>query len=323
MPRAKLFPIALLFAASGCALTVHQQTPEDVRNAQKKDAFGELITAPGQNYSLNPSPEPLTGTIPTTPPVPVETKTAPKPATVVAPPNPVITPVSHPDQSQHSGEEGILPSIFRPAPGPDTPFLAAARAHEAGRADFAMEQLRAMPPANQDLLGKLLPAAAKTAIGNLNDPKEAGEILFRIESAADQLRPRSELRIDTLRVCTRAIDFGEYDPIPVTTPLRPGQLVVLYSEVKGAVAESIVADSEQHHMLRFNAALRIRDGGKLVKETTQKYQRTTRPLAHDVWVALGFPAPIQPGYYTAELELTDTAGRRAKRSVEFRVEDRK
>lgn len=217
----------------------------------------------------------------------------------------------------------MFPSMFRPGPGPDTPFLAAARAHQDGRTDFAQEQLRAMPPVNQDILAKLLPAAAKTAVGNLNDPKEAGEILARVEAAAEKLRPRTELRFDVFRLCSKAIDFGEYTPIPSSVSLRPGQYVLLYSEVKGAVPELIIVDGVQNHMLRFSATLRIRDSGKLVKETSQKFQRTTQTSPHDVWVAYGFPVPNHPGYYTAELELTDTAGRRAKRSVEFRVEDRK
>ena len=213
--------------------------------------------------------------------------------------------------------------MIQRGPGPDTPFLAAARAHQDGRADYAMEHLRAMPPVNQDILAKLLPAAAKTAVGNLNDPKEAGEILLRIDSAADQLRPRTELRIDALRLCSKIIDYGEYDPIPATVALRPGQDVTLYSEVKGAVPELIVVDSETRYLLRFSAAVRIRGNGKLVTETSQPYQRRTRSQPRDVIVGYGFEAPHQTGFYTAELELTDTAGRRAKRSVEFRVEDRK
>lgn len=322
MPRAKLFQIALLFAASGCAITVHEQNPEDASNIRKKDAFGELITAPGQHYSLGTAPAPVTGPIPTTKPVPVTSNSGPKPATHVDPPKPDIRPVSHPDESRQSGDEGILPPMFH-RPGPDTPFLAAARAHQDGRADYAMEHLRAMPPANQDILAKLLPAAAKTAVGNLTDPKEAGEILARVEAAADQLRPRTELRFDVFRICTKVIGYGEYSPIPASVALRPGQHVVLYSELKGAVPELIIVEGEQHHMLRFNASLRIRDSGKLVREITQKYQRTTQSQVKDVDISIGFPAPNQPGYYIAEFELTDTAGRRAKRSVEFRVEDRK
>jgi hypothetical protein len=322
MPRAIWIPIAILFAVPGCALTVHEQN-DDGRNSPKKDSFAELITAPGQHYPLGTAPAPLTGSIPTAPPAPVMAKQEPKPASAVSPPNPIVMAPPRPDQSQPVADEGILPSMFRPGPGPDTPFLAAARAHQDGRSDFAQEQLRAMPPVNQDILGKLLPAAAKTAVSNLNDPKEAGEILHRIDSAADQLRPRTELRIDALRLCSKIIDFGEYDPIPATAALRPGQVVTLYSEIKGAVPELITVDGETRYLLRFSAAVRIRGNGKLVSETSQPYQRKTRSQPRDVIVGYGFEAPHQTGFYTAELELTDTAGRRAKRSVEFRVDDRK
>jgi hypothetical protein len=43
----------------------------------------------------------------------------------------------------------------------------------------------------------------------------------------------------------------------------------------------------------------------------------------DVFGANAIDLPATPGYYTLDVELIDTAGRRVSRSLEFRVDDRR
>lgn len=319
MVRSLCLPFLALLVGPGCALTVHDQRPDEPVVAVKtKERFGELITGPGQRVSMSGVPAPPDGPIPTTPPLPFPLQT-PRAADVVLPPSAIQPIPSRPDESKSADANPLLPPLFRSGPGPDTPLLAAVRAYQDGRGDYGQEQLRPFPIANQDVLGKLLPAAARAAVANLNDPREVSDVLNQVEAAADRLRPRTELRVDNLHVCSQAIDFGEYTPIPPTTALHPGQRVKLYAEVKGAVPEVLVAEGETEFVIRFGATFRVRGGGK---EFSMPYTRRTRNVApRDNYVITDFHAPTKPGLYQAELELTDTAGRRARRAVEFRVDD--
>lgn len=320
--RAVLFSI--IVATPGCAVTVHEQLPsnEELVSSPRKESFADLITAPGQRYAVSNTPAPIEGPIPSNPPAPliIRPQPNPRPAEDVSPPEKQFPVPTHPEVPGPSNATPLGGSPFSPPPKPDTPFLASARAFQDGRADLGQEQLRSLPTTNQELLAKLLPAAAKSAIGNLNDPKEAGEIFNRIEAAADQLRPRTELKIDVLRMCSKLIAFGEYDSIPTGVGLRPGQFVIFYAEVKGVVPEVITVKGEPIYHVNLAAVFRLRYNGSVV-ETTDKFNQKTRSPARDIFVPFIYTLPTQPGYYTAEMELTDTAGRRAKRSLEFRIDE--
>jgi hypothetical protein len=320
MVRSRFLPLLMMVWGPGCAVTVHEQQSEGVTApVRSKERFGDLISGPGQRVSMSGVPTPPEGPIPTTPPQPFPIQT-PRAADAVPPPSPIQPVPSRPEDVKSADANPLLPPIFRTGPGPETPLLAATRAYQDGRGDFGQELLRPFPVANQDVLAKLLPAVARTAVANLNDPREVTDVLNQVEAAADRLRPRAELRVENLHVCSQAYDFGEYTPIPPTVPLHPGQLVKLYAEVKGAVPEVLVSEGESEYVFRFGATFRVRGGGK---EISKPYTRKTRAIPRDIVVITEFRAPPTPGPYQAELELTDTAGRRARRAVEFRVDDRK
>lgn len=313
----------VLLIAPGCALMpeirMDSFEPVSTSTAPPKTTFGELITAPGQSVAKNP------GVVPDEPqPIPPTViAKAPPTAGTVPPPMPRIEPPPQPGSSTPGPDAPLLPPLFPHRATLDTPFLAAVRAYQDGRPDYALEHLRHLPSSSQDVLIKLLPAAARSAEGHLHDPAEATDVLRQIESAAAVLRPRSELRMDVIRLCSKWTDYGEYDPVPAGQSLRPGAYLFLYAEVRGVVPEEVpFKDGEPGYLIRFRAAFRCKGGGKL-KEESKSYFRHTRSPARDICVPYGFTAPETPGFYVVEFELTDTAGRKAKQSIEFRVDDRK
>lgn len=317
-------PLILILAGPGCAITFHEQVPHDDEfvSAKKKESFADLISAPGQRVAMSSTPTPIEGPIPQQPPTPIvvpNLETRP-PGTLPSSIPPI--PSKGPDEQTKTEVTPLVTPFLQPRTEPDTPFLAAARAFQNGRPDYGQDQLRALPTATQDILTRLLGAAAKTAVGNLNDPKEAGEILTRIDSAAELLRSRTDLKIDVLRMCSIVVAYGEYTPITNTSAMRPGQLVRLYSEIKGTVPEVMAVNGEPQYDIRFNVTVRIRGNGTSSEKSSPFHQPTRSPV-RDVYVPLNFAIPSQPGYYTVEMEITDTAGRRAKRSIDFRVDDRK
>lgn len=309
----------------GCAFHANVQpepatAPVSGSAGAKKEQFGELITAPGQRVSVSQSPAPLppTTTIPQGPPVPIDPVSPPPAGSVELPKPPGAS--SSSSASAEEKPDAIFPSIFPSQQGPDSPFLAAARAYERGRSEFASEQLRWFAPVNQAVLAKLLPAAARTAAGPIQDAKEATDLVNRIESAAEVLRPFAELRIETIRLCDRVSDFGDYVP---SVSLHTGKHVVLYYEVENVIPEQLATSGDVKYFVGFRAKVRIRGNGKTSEIDSGTYQRQSFRPVRDVYAGMNIKLPSQPGLYTLELELLDAPGRRASRSLEFRVDERK
>ncbi|MFO0935082.1 MAG: hypothetical protein U0798_01020 [Gemmataceae bacterium] len=330
---------AAIVAAPGCVL-VHSQTPvhEQQVSVPHKEPFADLITAPGQRLAVSSStPAPIEGPLPSSPPAPLTFQPVPSSSATPSIPKPVedippviqkgSTPVAPvPALPTHEGALPTTNSLYPPSLSnqkPDSAFIAAARAFEDGRADFGQEQLRALPMSNQELLSKLLPAAAKSAAGSLNDPHEVGDILQQLESASDQLRRRADLKIDVLLLASRWIGFGEYTAIPQNVSLRPGQFVLLYSEPKWTVPEVIFKGGQPSYTVCFEVTIRVRSGTAVQFEKKGTFRQETMSQRNNICVPYEFSVPTKPGVYSVDLELTDVYGRRAKRSIDFRVEDRK
>jgi hypothetical protein len=318
-----VFFVLLAGVAPGCAFHTSVQpepvnAPLSVSAGPKKEQFGELITGPGQRVSVSRSPAPLppTTTIPQEPPVPIDPVSPPPVGSVELPKPPGPPSAGTGDEKP----EAIFPSIFPSQQGPDSPFLAAARAYERGRSEFASEQLRWFAPVNQAVLAKLLPAAARTAAGPIQDAKEATDLVGRIESAAEVLRPFAELRIETIRLCDRVIDYGDYVP---SVSLHAGKHVVLYYEVENVIPEQLATSGDVKYFVGFRAKVRIRGNGKTSEIDSGTYQRQSFRPVRDVYAGMNIKLPSQPGLYTLELELLDAPGRRASRTLEFRVDERK
>jgi hypothetical protein len=311
--RGAIFVGLSLLPLSGCAVnwTIKADNEQPVA-APRKEQFGELITGPGQRVPIGNTPAPLPETIPTEPPKPIEPV---KPGTIDVPPQ---AEPPKPNESNPS-PDSLFPSIFPPH-GPDTPLIAATRAFQDGRADFANDQLRWFGPVNQAVLSKLLPAAARTAAGPIQDANAAGDLLTRIEAAADVVRPFAELKIESLRLCDRVDDYGDYVP---TMALHTGKRVVVYYEVENLIPEQLTAAGEPKFTVGFRAKVRVRSKDKVVEQFSGTFNRQWQRPVRDVFGANAIDLPATPGYYTLDVELIDTAGRRVSRSLEFRVDDRR
>jgi hypothetical protein len=317
----------LLTLLPGCLFNVGRVKPETqdkFNSASQRDQRTNLITAPGQKVSISNTPAPIEGTIPKEVPQPIKPVT-PNVVDIKNPPEPNL-PTTKDEQSAKPNE--IFPDWLREKKqaSPDTPLLSSMRAFQDGRSDFGIEQLRTFSPMNQAILAKLLPSAARVAVSDLNDKIEATNLVANAEAAAEIARPYAELRIDTMKNCARAIDFGVlHKPFSKNDILRTGQFFELYYELSNTVPEIVNnEDSEQIFVLSFRIAVRIKGvNGALIKETTGSRRRTTGRPIHDVYDAIRLQAPETPGIYALELEVSDTLGRRAKKSLEFRVEERK
>lgn len=316
-PLATLLPLltAGLTILPGCLVVpaTISHTPSEHPQTATRPATGESfathqnITRPGEVIRVHE-----TSTAQTTIPLPM------------IPDLPSTTPV-----------EAVLPpsvpdsriALSTPPP-PDPPLVAAVRDYLENRPDRAVEHLRGLEPANQDLLLRLLPAVAHAQQARLNDPSDAGDLAIKVEAAAEAVARLAPLRVTKACFVERVKQFGVYDALPAGYAFLPGGTVLLYVELQNAPSDPTPHPSGgDGYVTRLNCELRLRDAaGELLAgydpETVRgmKVNDFTRSQLRDVFLVSRFQVPQTPGTYTVEFIVRDPAnGRTARKVIELLV----
>jgi hypothetical protein len=219
-----------------------------------------------------------------------------------------------------------------PQPPPEAPLVAALRCVLEKHPAEALPLLQGYNKADQDLLLRLLPLAARVSEGGLDriGPEEMAAILDQLHALTLALRPRAALTLDKMCFCRKIDNFGQYEPLPEGHVFqagggdRLGEWVQVYVEVKnftsrpcGPVYETALASE----LAIFNAQKE-----RVWFSRPAAVERSLSPR-QDYFVNFQFAMPRLPqGLYTLRITVFDKAAppggstpRTASCSLDFQV----
>jgi hypothetical protein len=226
-----------------------------------------------------------------------------------------------------------IPPI-QPAPLPEPLLLQIVRAQLEGRTERALELLKGLDPANQEIVLAVLPALTRGATADLAaDPTANALLADQFRTAAARLASRSALIAENVVLCRKVYGFGRYEPWPEGQPYRPNDLAQLYLEVRNLVSQPATGPRGETHVTYVRAAVEIRDAKeRLVDQPDPDDWRRRVPVVRfekkqfsrgpvdDFHVLYTFPVPPAPGVYTVTVELRDPAGRRSVKTAQVRFD---
>lgn len=229
-----------------------------------------------------------------------------------------------------------LPEAPPPQPSkPKDPLVAALECYRAGKIDEGNASLKKVDPAARDLLVVLMPLVARLErTCKTGKPAEYSALLEKIETLAQQLRPRAALTVEKMCFCRTIKKFGVYEPLPPTHAFqaasenKPGDGVLLYVELRnfagvqrGALTETALACKLEIHNARGEVVYR--------KDVPAQVEQSRSPR-HDGYLPCHFYVPpgFAPGEYALWIHVKDVTGqsegavpahRIASRSIPFRI----
>ena len=202
--------------------------------------------------------------------------------------------------------------------------LARGRAGQAGAGPWALRarvlEWLAGPEIDPDL-GQREPDGVRAVLRVLDDPANPARTRGdEVRAAVQVLEDKIPLELVDLRVCWRVDSYGDYKAIDPPA-LKPGQQVVLYTEVDGLRQES--TPSGFRTRLVGQVEITPADGGPAI---LARPLRPAEDLCHrrrrDYFVAakLTLPENVRPGEYTLRVTWKDIlADRSASREVAFTI----
>ena len=165
--------------------------------------------------------------------------------------------------------------------------------------------------ANQDLLFCLMPLVARLGEGGLDhaSPQEVTLVMEQLSSATVPLRPRAALVLDRMCYCQRIDKFGVFEPLPDDHPFQPGDLVLIYAEVRNFSSQRRGPIYET----QLGSAVKIKDAcGQCRKGWEWDFRGCDHPdrsltLRNDYFSSYRFCLPLDmpPGNYTLWLTVED------------------
>jgi hypothetical protein len=305
-PRLCVVALVVAAAPAGClsvAGTVRTDPPPAPPPASGFSSLRPGEVVPTRSYPADPKAPPAA---PDADPLPVP---PPTPDALLA--------------AARGGDPGPFPVL--PAPTADPPLLAAVRAYVENRPEEAIKHLEKLDRPNQEFALAVLPALARGAAMNhaAPDPQEAGIVAEQLTAAAAKLEAKAPLRIEKVVFCKSLDGFGRYEPWPETRPYRPGDLAVLYVEVRHLAG----VPTKDGIRVRADVSLQVRDSGqKLVEQMdpdNPKRRVTAVAWAHDhvfrspprdYHLPYRLVVPATPGVYTITVEVREPGTGRVARS---------
>jgi hypothetical protein len=143
----------------------------------------------------------------------------------------------------------------------------------------------------------------------------------RIREAVGALEAAAPLEMTDLRWCRNVYGFGEFEPIDRPT-FRPGQAAILYCELAGV--RSVEAEGQFRSTLQAQLAIVPDGGGEPVwTQSFDPAEDRCRRRRRDFFVNYSFniPESLAPGLYRLRLTQTDQiAGRGATREIALLIE---
>ena len=249
----------------------------------------------------------------------------------------------HPEAKADAVAVEVRPPVEPPdPPGPlpiatpsDPPLVRIVRAYLDGQPDVAIQLIRTLDPATQDLLQQLVPAVVQASQMNLGraGPLEVMVLSGRLDKAAAGLAAKAPLMIERVYFCEDIKSFGHYWPLANQQVLKPGRITQLYTEVRNVPSEPVVDPNEgEGFVTKLVRSIELRDAAGAVIELTDRHgkrwpkiqdtkQDFSRSPLRDYCVLFQFDTPKKPGTYTVTVELRDPqSGRAVSKPTTFRVQ---
>lgn len=291
--------------------------------------FASLIRAPGERVSLNdPNPTvisrsepmgyplPAWPTKPDKPTRPHDAFTALTSTTLPAPPTEPAVPKSLTE---------LVPASQPVSAQVDPPLVAAVRDYVNGKPERAVEHLKSLDHANQELMLQLIPAVVRASQLDFAhaSPTEIGVLAEQLRDPAEQLATRAPLILDRVCFCRWVKNFGRYEPLPEGTAFHRGCLAELYVEVRNVPSVAVQSSPEgAGFVTRLSCTLQVFDASGSVVPLIDRTRNTvpaltetkrdfTRSPIRDYFLLFRFPVPDRPGLYDIAIKVHDPAGGRA------------
>lgn len=265
------------------------------RNGPK---FGELISSPGQVVAKHPQPDIVTS----------------EPASLwpVRKDEVVVEPI-----------RTSWPPLLSQAPAADPPLVLALRDYLEGRTDKAIERIKDLSPANQELLLRLFPALVQASKTDLNrNATDAALLGSQLDAASDAAARLAPIKIRKACYVARVMQFGVYDPVPEKHVFLPGGSGVLYLELQNvpSVPAELPAGGKGFVTKLSCSHTLLDDAGKAAGPPRKfEHAEFTRSQVRDYFLKFEFDVPAAPGRYTLVIEVSDGPKRTTRHQVELRV----
>jgi hypothetical protein len=253
---------------------------------------------------------------------------------------PIDVPPVEPSQPMQSGTSmkvvdpiNSIAAVGPPANGDETTLVRAMKAFQANRPDEAVDLLKRLDPANQEVILFLMPLMVRLGEGNLStmSPDELAMLIERLQTATGMLKSKASLRIDRALFCRGVRKFADVDPYEPRHEFRPGDMVFLYAELKNFTCEPVLhsgppnsgAPRSKGFGIRLGASLELRDARNgLVWRTDLAKNDFAQTPPQDYYHTYRFCVPdkLPPGTYTLWLTVTDKPTNRSiRKSIEMRI----
>ena len=322
LPACLSFPVHAVPVTPEARDKIAAEAATRTKEPPRKDKFAELPSRPGDTVAKNAGKNGKDAKDPTV---------AQKPAHADDPKAP-LAPGGVKVAGDPNGPQP-LPKL-QPTTLPEPLLLRIVRAEIEGRTDHALELLKGLEPANQEVVLALLPALTRGATADIaSDPTATALLADQLRFAAVRLAARSALVVENVALCRKVYGFGRYEPWPEGQPYKPNDLAQLYLEVRNLVSQPAAGPRGETHLTYVRAAVEIRDAhGRLVDQPDPEDWRRRVPVVRfekkqssrgpvdDFHVLYAFPVPPAPGVYTVTVELRDPAGRRSVKTAPVRFD---
>lgn len=215
----------------------------------------------------------------------------------------------------------------------ETILIQAIKAFQNKRPEEAVERLKHLEPANQEILMNLMPLIVRLGDGNVStmQPEETAILIDRLQTAASMLKSKASLGAEHVCFCRGVRKFADVDPYDPRHEFRPGDMVFLYAELKNFTCEALPAvrvvngpaTPSKGFAIRLGATLELRDARySLVWRTDLNKNDYALTPPQDYYHTYRFCVPdkLPAGTYTLWLNIIDKpTGRTFRKPVEMRV----
>jgi hypothetical protein len=291
--------LVLLTALPGCiSPRLVVESPKKNLSVAKNDSsvrFQELPSAPGEFVATHATTESL----------PRESVLSPARA----------MPVSHYETNP----------LLAPKANPDPPLVGAFREYFDGHTERALEKIKDLDTANQQIIVTLWSALVHANKADLSgrSPTDAAVLASQLDSAVDAVAKLAPLKIRKTCFVCRVSQFGIYDPVPEKYSFLPGGYGALYLEVQNApsVPAELPAGGKGYVTnLVWSYYLADAEGTQLAAPRTFPHGEFTRSPVKDYFLKIEFDVPPKPGVYSLVVDVIDPATKRkAQQKIELKV----
>jgi hypothetical protein len=277
----------------------------------------------GKAPTKRPNPLPILD-----PPFP-KTKQTP---TIDVPPVEPLPPMPNGTSMKVSDPIKPVNAVGQSASGDESTLVRAMKAFQSNRPDEAVDMLKRLDPANQEVILFLMPLMVRLGEGSLStmSPDELALLIDRLQQATGMLKSKASLRIDRAVFCRGVRKFADVDPYDPRHEYRPGDMVFLYAELKNFTCEPALhspggnnAARVKGFSIRLGASLELRDARNgLVWRTDLAKNDFAQTPPQDYFHTYRFCVPdkLPPGTYTLWLTIIDKPTNRAiRKPIEMRI----